>query len=260
MELILDIGNSNIVMAIYHQQRLIVKKRLLTLKRRGVDFYRSMIKGTLLALDIDETQLQGIAIASVVPELAGTLKQALQSFGPKKVLVIDWKTPSGLKFRVDAPEKVGIDRIVNAAEAYHRFGQATIAIDMGTATTFDVVNGQGEFLGGMILPGAKTAQNALALNASQLFAIKAQKPKHLIGKNTEACLQSGFYYGQVAMIQGLIKRLDEQLAQTEKQPAKVVMTGGLSALFAQDLPEVDHFIEDLTLDGIHRIFAMNCKG
>ena len=231
MLLVIDVGNTNIVFGLFAGKRMVNEWRYAT------DAYKiPKIKG----------KIEGIVIASVVPLLNKYLREQLKKlFRVVPFFVSDGNVPD-LIIRLANKKEIGADRVVNALAAYKLFKQATIIVDFGTATTFDVVSAKGEYLGGAIAPGIRLAKDALYERTAKLPKIKIVPPKNVIGKNTEQAMQSGLVYGYVAMIEGMIKRIKDKA----KDKVKVVATGGLAPLICKYTSVVDKIDTKLTLKGL----------
>jgi len=180
-----------------------------------------------------------------VPSLDGNLQNILSHYPHS---VINHQSKLNLKLSVDSPEKVGIDRLVNASYAHYKYPGDIIVIDLGTATTIDYITHEGEFLGGVIAPGLKTSADNLFSKAEKLNSIAITKPDFLIGKDTNQCLQSGIYFGYLSLLEGLIDKFKKEFSRE----TTVIATGGLATLFS-DSSLIDHFEENLTLEGMKHI-------
>lgn len=207
MLLAIDIGNTNIVLGLFDDNRLVATERLETKGSTQEAVQKFLKKATR------------VVYASVVPSLDDKFLSTLKDFNP---LVITYQTVLPIKICVDQPAQVGIDRIVNAVMAHHKYKKDLIVIDLGTATTFDCVSQAGEFLGGAIAPGLKTSAENLFVRAEKLQARPIVKPKELIGKNTRDSVQSGIYFGYLSLLQGMIDKMKKSFSPT----ALVVATGG----------------------------------
>jgi type III pantothenate kinase len=240
--LAVDVGNTNLTVGAFAGDRLVRQWRLETDLRRSAEWYARALKCPFRKL----TGLPGAVVyGSVVPKLDRTLESAVRkAFGLKAEAV----TPAsrlGLKLKVKTPSQVGADRILNAVELKALYGGPAVAVDFGTATTFDCVDAQGDYIGGAILPGPNSAARALHEFTAKLPLVKVRKPASVIGKDTVSCIEAGVYYGYVGMIREVLART---MAEMGGRPA-VVATGGLAPLFLADLPGVRRE-PDLTLQGL----------
>lgn len=221
MILAVDIGNTTVAMGLVDDGNVIMSEKVMTdISEIEID-YRVQIRNILKNHSIEK--LDGAVISSVVPLLTDIISEAVYAEYSVKALVVSYKTSAGLKIMIDEPEKLGSDRIADAVGAVHEYGAPVILIDMGTATTFSVIGKNGEFLGGMIMPGVRTALSSLIKNAALLPQIKlSSPPEKLIGKNTADCIESGVVYGTAACIDGVCGRLSEELGYKPK----IIATGG----------------------------------
>jgi type III pantothenate kinase len=207
----------------------------------------------LLALDgLAPAAVSGIAVASVVPRLRASLRQMTEDRFQVPTVILEPGVRTGMPILYDNPREVGADRIADAVAAFDRYGGPTIVIDFGTATTFEVISAKGEYLGGVILPGIEISLNALSARAALLPRIELVEPRNVLGKNTVESLQSGALYGFAAQVEGLCRRLQDEVG-----PCQVVATGGLASLIAPVTDAIDHHEPWLTLHGLRIIFARN---
>jgi type III pantothenate kinase len=240
--LAVDVGNTNLTVGVFAGDRLLRQWRLETDPRRSVDWYARALKCPFRKVAGLPTTA---AVGSVVPAMDAVLSAAIRkSFGFRPTFVTP-SSPLGLKLKVKTPAQVGADRILNALSLRELFDGPSIAIDFGTATTFDCVNGNGAYIGGAILLGPNSAARALHEFTAKLPLIKVRKPRTVIGKDTEHCLEAGLYYGYLGMIREVLARTKAEMGGK----AKVAATGGLAPLFLKDLPGVRHE-PDLTLNGL----------
>ncbi|MGK5083693.1 type III pantothenate kinase [Bdellovibrionota bacterium FG-1] len=254
MILAVDIGNSQIVMGI-PQAGTIEKFRIPTHPISSPLGLRAQIGQALATRGLDFSDIEKMVVSSVVPEVTHHLREA---FSHAEVIDCHW--PFSIQLTTKPPEETGIDRLVNAEAAWRFYGGPAIIVDAGTATTIDALSADGTFLGGAILPGMEMMRDALGSKAAQLFSVDLKPPHQAIGVNTELALQSGLVLGYASMIDGMIRRLkNEMQSDTSKTPApQVIATGGLcSILFGlcSELPLVD---EHLTLKGIFALYESFC--
>ena len=238
MHILIDIGNSTIVAAMADKEGCIAHTwRFKTRKEETVTFFRYELKQGLRKYGVEAADIESVTISSVVPEVNDDISQAvndLTGLTPHFFSLDD--AQSFLTIDIESPSQLGKDRLADALGAVTCYGVPAIVIDFGTATTFGVIDAERRFLGGLIIPGVKTSLSALSQRASQLSAINIEKPKHLVGRNTLECMQSGTLYGTVAMIDGLIDRL----LPTLSEPVHIIATGGM----AKDIvPHCHHQIE-----------------
>lgn len=254
MLLAIDVGNTNIVFAVFAGEDVRGKWRLSTDARRTADEYAILLKELFALEGITFADIKNIIVSSVVPQSAYALKTLCKDyFGRKPMVVGKEGIKLGLAIKTDSPAEVGADRLVNAVAAFKKYKKACIVIDFGTATTFDVVDGKGDYLGGLIAPGINLSLDALHRAAAKLPEIGVEKPKQVIGKSTVSAMQSGIYYGYLGLIEGSITRIRKEL----KKNLLTIATGGLAPLFAEATDAIDKADEDLTLYGLNEIYKRN---
>lgn len=253
MLLVIDIGNTNTVLGVYDEDKLIVDWRLGTYRERTADEYGIFLKELFLLTHIKMTDINHIIISSVVPPLLPSMEEASKKYFGVCPLIVEPGITTGMPILVDNPKEVGADRIVNAVAAYEKYRRPLIIVDFGTATTFDVVSQRGEFLGGVIAPGMVISMEALFQRAAKLPRIELVRPKSVIGKNTVACMQSGMVYGYAGLVDEVVSRIK---AEMNDKPY-VIATGGLSTLIAKETKTIDEVDPMLTLEGLKIIFQRN---
>ena len=249
MLLAIDAGNTNITLGLFREQELIAQWRLLTDRERSADEYEADVQGLFERAGIDRSAVDGVAIASVVPQLDHALRQIAASFSVEP-LFVDHTTDTGLKLFYDPPSDLGADRIVDAVAAMNKYGTPCIVVDFGTATTFNVVNKQRQFLGGAISPGLFTCAEALFARAAKLPRVDFVPPPSVIGTSTVEAIQSGIYYGYAGLVDGMIARMLEGMLAV----SRIVATGGLAPLIAEASQYIDTIDETLTLDGLRIVY------
>jgi len=250
MLLVIDIGNTNIVFGLFKADELVGDLRLKTDLGLSASAYEALLRAQLAAKNIGFAEVQDIAMASVVPRLDGVLGNTCRQLFNREPFMVDAKTQTGIRICYETPETLGADRIVNAVAAYVRFKSAAIAIDMGTATTFDYVDGQGSYLGGAIAPGIVTAAEALFHKAAMLPRIELAYPERMIGRSTLESMQSGIVAGYVSMVEGIIDRMKAEAGSD----ARVIATGGLAHLIARHTRMIDEVDDHLLLKGLKFIY------
>lgn len=241
MLLTIDIGNTNIVLGIYKDKKLIRHFRIETKKIGTLPIFRKYPK------------IEDVVISSVVPSLNKVFAAIIKRELNKNPFFITNRVNLGLNIEVDAPSEVGADRLVNAVAGKILYGKPLIIIDFGTATTIDVVSEKGNYIGGIIAPGIELGANALNTFTAKLPMVKLVKPKKVIGKNTISCIQSGLIYGTIGTIEFFVKMIKKEL----KYNAKVIATGGLVNLIADKTNVINHVDEFLTLHGIRIVYELN---
>lgn len=259
MLLAIDAGNTNVVFALMDGAQLLGQWRIKTERERTADEYGVWLMQLLERAGHDPRAVTGAIIASVVPQAMFALTRLCRDYFHNEPLIIGAPgVEVGMPIKVDRPEEVGADRIVNAVAAFARYRKALMVIDFGTATTFDVVNQAGEYIGGVIATGIHLSLEALQHAAAKLPTIDIAPLPRVIGTNTVAAMQSGIYYGYLSLIEGLIARIEaEHVIDKSGGPMHVVATGGLAPLFAQGTARIHATEPDLTLDGLRQIYARN---
>jgi type III pantothenate kinase len=231
---------------------------LATLRERTADELGLVVTNLCEHHHIPPAHITGIVISSVVPPLTGTMMaMALNYFGGRKPLNVEPSINGGMPILYDNPHEVGADRVVNGIAAYEEYGRAqsrpVIVVDFGTATTFDAISARGEYLGGVICPGPQISADALFQRAARLPRIDVRKPERVIGRTTVASMQSGLFWGYVDMVEGLVRRMREELGGN----AVVVATGGLAVLVAPETSMIHHVDSELTLQGLRIVWQRN---
>jgi type III pantothenate kinase len=257
--LAVDVGNTNVVMGVFDLAKgprgsLVHSWRLATSRERTVDEYGLSSLALLRHQGLDPAAISDVVIASVVPPLHPVLDAWLRVYFHADPLWIGPGIKTGLKVLLENPAELGADRIVNAVAGLELHGAPLIAVDFGTATTFDVVSARREYLGGIILPGLKLGAEALFQRASRLPRVEITEPERLVGRNTVQAMQSGLYYGYVGQVDGILERLLAEYPGT-----RVVATGGLASVIAP-ATKVPCILEpDLTLEGLRILWQKNRK-
>lgn len=255
MLLAIDIGNTNLVIGCIHDDQILFKARIATDRLRTSDQYGVEIKNMLEAYGVRIQDIEDCIISSVVPPVFNSVRTGVIKIIGKMPMVVGPGLKTGLNIQVDVPSQVGSDRIVIAVAALAEYKAPLVLMDLGTATTMEVVEPDNVYLGGVIFPGVKVSLEALTSRAAQLPAISLDRPKQVIGKNTVDCMRSGMMFGTAAMIDGLIDRIEEELGH----PSTLIATGGM-AQFVTPLCRHDIILEkDLLLKGLNIIYKKNKK-
>jgi type III pantothenate kinase len=257
MLLAIDVGNTNIVFGVFEATTLVRSWRLLTLRERTADEVGLMVIGLLAHERIDLTRIDGVVMASVVPVLTPIMRGMVKRYFGREPLVVDPTTNAGMPILYERPGEVGADRIANSIAAYEQYGRgrnaALIIADLGTATTFDAVTAQGEYLGGVICPGPQIAADALFQRAARLPRVDVRKPAQVVGRTTIGAIESGLFWGYVGMVEGLIRRMSAELGGN----VVCVATGGLADMIAPETTLIPHVNADLTLHGLRIVWQRN---
>lgn len=256
--LALDVGNTNVVIGAYKGTTLVRTWRAATQVDRTEDELAVMIDGLLAREELGIDDIDAMVLGSVVPPLTLALTRFADRHLPtsgngRRHLVIGPGIKTGVKLRVDNPSEVGADRIANTLAAHSRYGGPAVVVDFGTSTNFDIVSGDGDFLGGSFAPGLEIAAESLFGRASRLFRVPLTPPRDAIGKNTVDCLRSGIVFGYVGLVEGLLVRI---LAELGGKP-RVIATGGLASTIAPLTKSIERVDEDLTLEGLRMLWELN---
>jgi len=253
MLLCIDIGNTNIVLGVYRGEELVTHWRVATVHDRMPDEYAILLLQLFSYGGHDPTTLRGVAISSVVPPLTGTFTELSETYLGLTPLVVDAGVRTGVRIRYDNPREVGADRVVNAVAAYRLYGGPACIVDFGTATTFDAISTEGDYLGGAIAPGIRISAEALFTRTAKLPRIDLVRPPRAIGSNTVQSMQSGILFGYVGLVEGMVARFRAELGAD----MRVVGTGGLAEVIARETPVIEAVDPWLTLKGLRMIYEMN---
>lgn len=251
MLLAIDISNTNIKFGLYNKLTMKHHWIVSTVRQRTTDEYAMVLSDLLRHSGYQLDGIDDIIISSVVPPLTPVFQNLALNYCGKEALVVDYQMDLGVKLLVDNPWEVGSDRIVAALAAYHLYGGPAVVIAFSTATTFDVVSLEGDFLGGAIAPGLVISAEALSSSASQLYRVNLAPPTRALGKNTIENMQSGIIYGHVGLVQGLLQRICDEIPGVEnRSEVKVIAHGGLAQLMSPIIPEIQHVNQYLPLEGL----------
>ncbi|RPI32917.1 MAG: type III pantothenate kinase [Chloroflexota bacterium] len=253
MLLTIDIGNTNITLGLYDGEILGPRWRLATDHERMPDEYGLQFLGLLSNAGHSPKVLTGVCLASVVPPLTGRVVEACQRYLGSDPLIVDAGAKTGVRMRYEDSRAVGADRIADSAAVQRLYGGPACVVDFGTATTFDAINENGDYLGGAIAPGIGIAAEALFLRTAKLPRVDLKRPPSVIGRNTVHAMQSGLLFGYVALVEGMVARFRVELGPE----MKVIATGGLAEVVSQETTAIEIIAPWLTLDGLHIIWDIN---
>jgi type III pantothenate kinase len=248
--LAIDVGNTNTVLGLFEDEELVRSWRIKTDARSTADEMALVFRGLLEG----EPEVTGIALCSTVPAVLREMRQMLATYHDDvPTVIVEPGTKTGVPVLTDNPKEVGADRIVNTIAAHRVYGGPSIVVDFGTSTNLDVVSAQGEFLGGALAPGIEISIEALAARAAQLRKVELVRPRSAIGKNTVEALQSGALYGFAGQVDGLVRRIEDEIGPV----TAVIATGGLAPVVVPESETITHHDPDLTLVGLRLVFDKN---
>ena len=253
MLLVIDIGNTNIVFGVYDDSKLLNHWRLSTVIQKTVDEYAILLNSLLYIEKIKLNEIDAAIISCVVPPLLIPFDILCRKYVGIRPILVEPGIKTGMPILYENPQEVGADRIVNAVSAYEKHKKALIVVDFGTATTFDYITPKGEYAGGAIAPGIMISLEALFERASKLPRVELVKPKTITGKNTVHAMQAGIVYGYVGLVDGIVRRMKEEV----KTDPYVIATGGLSGLMYRESSSIDEVDEFITLSGLKILYEKN---
>lgn len=257
MILVLDIGNTNVKLGVFENDKLLGTWRISTDLRKTSDEYGIAVLEMLKTGNISVDEIEGVIMSSVVPGINFTIEHMLADYIHKKPIIVGAGIKTGLNIKIDNPRETGGDIICDAVSAIKRYGGPVITIDFGTATTVCATNGKNEFLGGCILAGVRVSSDALSSKAANLPSVALDLPESILGKNTVQCMQAGLLYGYIGQIEYIIGKMKKEKGF---ENASVIATGGLAKTIAVHTKVIDVVDSRLTLEGLRIIYYMNKEG
>lgn len=257
MLLTVDIGNTNVTLGLFEGDKLLADWRLRSFRHASRDEVGMALMSLFQHAELSVDNLEGVCLASVVPPLTGTFVQACRRYLKLEPLVVEAGVKTGVKVLVNEPRSVGADRIVNACAVKSLVKGPSIVVDFGTATTFDAVDSQGNYLGGAIAPGLEVAADSLSGRTAKLPRVELVVPEKAIGKTTIDAIRSGVLYGYVSLVEGMLSRITVELAESCTERVTVVATGGLADTIAALTDSIHRVEPSLTLDGLRLIWNLN---
>jgi type III pantothenate kinase len=255
--LVLDAGNTNIVLGLYEGKELIADWRLSTDPIRTADEYGIQVIQLFLQNKLDPSDVEGVIISSVVPNIMYSIEHMILKYFEVKPIIVGPGVKTGINIKYDNPKEVGADRIVNAVSAHEIYKKPLIIIDFGTATTFCAVTAAGDYLGGTICPGIKISSDALFQRAAKLPRVELIKPNTVICKNTVSSMQAGIIYGYGGLVDCIVNNIKKEMNDLGEKDAFVVATGGLAKLISEEAKTIDVIDPFLTLEGLRLIYEKN---
>lgn len=254
MILVIDVGNTNMTVGVFKQDKLEATFRIMTKTPRTSDEYGVLLMQLLKERDINADGLEGSIIASVVPDVMHSLTGAIVRYTNTKPLIVGPGVKTGIKIATEDPRAIGADRIVDAVAAYEKYGGPVLVLDFGTATTYDLITEDGKFTAGITAPGIRISSEALWKQTAKLPNIEIKKPKSILAQETISSMQAGLMYGQIGQTEYIIKKVKEE---SGIKNLKVVATGGLGRTIADETDSIDIYDSSLTLDGLRIIYEKN---
>ena len=254
MLLTVDVGNTNITFGLYRKDKLEGSFRLMTSTMRTSDEYGVQIMEMIGYSGMKPSEVDGVIISSVVPNVMHALVGAVERFLEKKPMIVGPGLKTGIHIVTENPKEIGPDRIVDAVGAFEKYGGPVLVLDFGTATTYDLVNAKGEFIAGITAPGIRISAKALWEDTAKLPEVEIKKPDSILAQNTVTSMQAGLIYGQIGQTEYIIRRVKEEAGLSETH---VVATGGLGSLIANETDMIEVYDRTLTLDGLRIIYEKN---
>lgn len=257
MILVVDVGNTNIVIGLYKNNKLVVDWRLSTDLKRTADEFGIQTMQLFITKGISAKDVEGVIISSVVPSIMYSLEHMIKKYFSLEPVIVGPGVKTGINIKYDNPKEVGADRIVNAVAAHENYKRSVIIIDFGTATTYCAVRENGDYLGGAICPGIKISADALYEKAAKLPRVELIKPENVICRNTIASMQAGIIYGYIGQVDYIVSKMKREIIQLGEKEPIVIATGGLANLIFEESQTIDKVDTTLTLDGLKIIYEKN---
>lgn len=256
MLLVIDVGNTNITLGVFHGEELLGTFRMTTKIPRTSDEYGITLKELVERQGILSTDIDAVIVASVVPDVMHSLGSAMIKYFGIRPMVVSAGIKTGIRIMTENPKQVGADRIVDAVAAYTIHGGPVIVIDFGTATTYDIVGPEGTFEAAVIAPGIRTSAQAMWNEAAMLPAVELRKPESILAKETISCMQAGIVFGQIGQTEYIVEKIRQESGYTD---AKVIASGGLGKIIASETEVIDIYDPQLTLKGLRILYEKNRK-
>ncbi len=256
MLLTVDVGNTNITFGLFEKKELLYTFRLMTATQRTSDEFGANILGLLLYNGLKKEEIEGVIIASVVPNVMHSLVGAIERYVGHKPMIVGPGLKTGIHIVTENPKEIGPDRIVDAVGAYEKYGGPVLVLDFGTATTYDLVNEKGEFVAGITAPGIKISAKALWEDTAKLPEVEIRKPDSILAQNTVTSMQAGLVYGQIGQTEYIVRKVKEE---SGLEDIRVVATGGLGSIIADETDVIEVYDRMLTLDGLRLIYEKNAS-
>lgn len=256
MLLTIDVGNTNITLGIFKDEKLLGTFRMTTKRSRTSDEYGFTICGILEHRNISPQEIQAVIIASVVPDIMHSLTSGIIKYLEVRPIIVSAGIKTGIRIATENPKEIGADRIVDAVAGYELYGGPVIVVDYGTATTYDLIGPDGTFEAGITAPGIETAARSLWGGAAMLPAIEIRKPKSILAKETISSMQAGLVYGAIGETEYIVRKIKEEAGY---ENVKVVATGGLGRIIFAETDSIDVYDPELTLNGLRLIYSKNRK-
>lgn len=257
MLLVFDVGNTNIVLGVYDDKKLLIDWRMATTTQRTADEYGVVVINLFEKAGLNYKDIDAVVVSSVVPNIMYSLEHMIKKYFYVEPLIVGPGIKTGINIKYDNPKEVGADRIVNAVAAHEIYKKSLIIVDFGTATTFCAVGKNGDYYGGAITPGIKIASDALFERAAKLPRIELIKPPTVICKNTVQSMQSGIIYGYAGLVDNIVSKMKNEMIELKEEEPFVVATGGLSKLIATESKTINEINPYLTLEGLRIIYEKN---